>query len=73
MDFTLVGLKEFKKNEKTYYVAVVSDSNCNISTIFVEKDTYEFLKNFKYKSITQYVFLTYDRKSGYYRLSIDKK
>lgn len=71
--FTLVGLKTFKKNEKTYYLAIVSDDDCNISTIFVEGNTFEFLKNYKYKNISQFILIKFDKQSGKYRLFIDKK
>lgn len=71
--FTLVGLKTFKKNEKTYYMAIVSDDDCNISTIFVENNTFEFLKNYKYKNISQFILIKFDKQSGKYRLLIDKK
>ena len=71
--FTLVGLKTFKKNEKTYYLAIVSDDDCNISTIFVENNTFEFLKNYKYKNISQFILIKFDKQSGKYRLLIDKK
>ena len=71
--FTLVGLKTFKKNEKTYSLAIVSDDDCNISTIFVENSTFEFLKNYKYKNISQFILIKFDKQSGKYRLLIDKK
>ena len=71
--FTLVGLKTFKKNEKTYYMAIVSDDDCNISTIFVENNSFEFLKNYKYKNISQFILIKFDKQSGKYRLLIDKK
>ena len=71
--FTLVGLKTFKKNEKTYYMAIVSDDDCNISTIFVENNTFEFLKNYKYKNVSQFILIKFDKQSGKYRLLIDKK
>ena len=61
--FTLVGLKTFKKNEKTYYMAIVSDDDCNISTIFVENNTFEFLKNYKYKNISQFILIKFDKQS----------
>lgn len=71
--FTLVGLKTFKKNEKTYYMVIVSDDDCNVSTIFVENNTFEFLKNYKYKNISQFILIKFDRQSKNYRLFIDKK
>ena len=71
--FTLVGLKTFKKNEKTYCLAIVSDDDCNVSTIFVENNTFEFLKNYKYKNISQFILIKFDKQSGKYRLLIDKK